>query len=284
MSNEPLVSVMVPVYNGDKCLPLAVSSLINQTYTNWKCYIVNDGSTDGTKEFLDAIQDNRFIITHFEKNKGRPYARQAALDQMDGKYLAFLDADDFYHPQKLELQIEAMLKYDVSLVSCGNACFDGAKELKTVRGLGSVEPQVYKAGGSPVMAMRTSMILMSISKSVNFDPKLKYSQDTDFLMKYLSKGKSFLVQDKVLYYYSEFDSVNKKKVITTYFYVLRIIKNSEMNMGLKIKEYIKTLGKIAVYSLLYPFVSVEYFLEKRGMEATREMKSDFQVVLKQLKQ
>jgi glycosyltransferase involved in cell wall biosynthesis len=134
MENSPQVAIMMPVYNGEKTLPLAIASLLHQTYLYWKCYIVNDGSTDGTKGYLDSLNDVRFVIIHFENNKGRPYARQAALDIAEGKYLAFLDADDFYHPQKLEKQIEAFDKNrDIDLVSCGMASFDHRLILRTVR-------------------------------------------------------------------------------------------------------------------------------------------------------
>lgn len=134
MENNPQVAIMMPVYNGEKTLPLAVASLIHQTYSHWKCYIVNDGSTDGTKAYLDSLRDDRFVIIHFEKNKGRPYARQAALDLAEGKYLDFLDADDFYHSEKLEKQVKEFKdNNELALVSCILASFDSNDTLKSTK-------------------------------------------------------------------------------------------------------------------------------------------------------
>lgn len=280
MNTNPQVAIMMPVYNGEKTLPLAIASLIHQTYPYWKCYIVNDGSTDGTKELLDNLTDPRFVIIHFKKNQGRPYARQAALDAAEGKYLAFLDADDFYHPEKLKLQVETFAKYNVSLVSCGNASFDSAKELKSVRGLGTTKVQIYKMGTIPMVAMRTSMVLLSISKSIKFDSKLKYAQDTDFIIKYLTIGTSFLVQDKVLYYYSEFDSVSKNKIIVTNLYGIHIYRHLFKKTPLfALKKILTNIIKIFFKLLLYPFVDANFYLKRRGLNPNKEIIQDYKNTL-----
>ena len=87
MIQEKLVSVQVPVYNGMPYLKRAIDSLLRQKYTNWECIIVNDGSFDGTKEYLDTLSDMRFRILHLEVNRGRPYARQIALENSKGEYV-----------------------------------------------------------------------------------------------------------------------------------------------------------------------------------------------------
>ncbi len=282
MNNQPLVAVMMPVYNGYNTLPLAIESLLNQTYTNWKCYIVNDGSTDGTKELLETIKDDRFNISHFKKNKGRPYARQAALDAAEGKYLAILDADDFYHPNKLKIQVEYLEKNPhISLLSSGMASFKNVKEgLITVRGNKCIENRLFKIGDKEEYVHAPSMLILEDAKRIKYCIKFKYGEDMEFLGRYLN-GKYYASLDVVLYYYTEFESVKKIKVIKTYFFGLRKIRNSEMRVGLKIREYLKKMGRILVYIILYPVVSVDYFLKKRGMEATSEMKTEFETVVGQ---
>ena len=134
---ERKVSVVIPVYNGMPKIKLAISSLQSQSYINWEAIIIDDGSNDGTAEYLDTLNDPRFIVHHFDRNYGRPYARQKALDLATGDYLAMLDADDFYAPDKLKVQVELMEQYpEVDLVSSG-LCSWGTltKELR-VRGLG----------------------------------------------------------------------------------------------------------------------------------------------------
>ncbi|HTO14550.1 MAG TPA: glycosyltransferase family 2 protein [Edaphocola sp.] len=284
MENNPQVAVMMPVYNGEKTLGLALSSLVHQTYPYWKCYIVNDGSTDGTKEILEGLTDPRFVIIHFEQNKGRPYARQAALDAAEGKYLAMLDADDIYHPNKLKVQVEYFERNPmISLLSSGMGSYENLEEgIIRVRGNKIIECRMYNIGDRVEYVHAPSMLILKDAKNTGYNKSFKYSQDMEFLDRYLN-GKYYSSMNEIVYYYSEFDSVSKAKVIKTYFYVLRKIRNSEMSLRLKIKEYIQILGKIIIYSILYPFVSVEFFLKKRGVEAIPEMKAEFKNVIKKIR-
>jgi glycosyltransferase involved in cell wall biosynthesis len=264
-NNDALVSIMMPVYNGIRTLPLAVSSVLTQTYTNWMCIIVNDGSNDGTKEYLDSLQDKRFKIIHFPENKGRPYARQAALEAAEGKYLAFLDADDFYHTEKLEKQVEILEKFgEADLVSCGNLCYGAGYKAVSYRGTRNNEIETYSYGDKPNFALRTSLLKLLPAKEVKFNLQLKHAQDTDFLEKYMP-GKKFIVMDGIYYYYSEFESVTKTKIIRTHYYVLRKnVATFKSDPGNSIKEFGVTFLKLLYTALLSPFVSNDYFLKKRG--------------------
>lgn len=283
MENNPQVAVMMPVYNGEKTLGLALSSLVHQTYTNWKCYIVNDGSTDGTKKILDALTDPRFVVMHFDKNKGRPYARQAALDAIEGKYLAFLDADDFYHPDKLELQVDIMREFPhIYLVSCIMASFDNKYELRSVRPMnGFTTPKKYDFRKEFIPSRAGSLVLLDHAKSIQYDLTLKYAQDTDFFSRYL-RDKQYLVLNKILYYYSEYESVSKLKVFKTYFFTLSIIRKKNIDFVSKTKEYIKNILKILIYIVLAPFVSVDFFLDRRGNKPSSEMAIEYNKIMDQL--
>jgi glycosyltransferase involved in cell wall biosynthesis len=283
MNNDHIVAVMMPVYNGYKTLPLAIESLLHQTYTNWKCYIVNDGSTDRTKEILDNIKDDRFVVINFKKNKGRPYARQAALNAAEGKYLAMLDADDFYHPHKLKIQVDYFEKNPlISLLSSGMASYKNLEEdVIRVRGNKHIECRKYIVGSKVEFVHAPSMLILREAKKISYNVNFKYSQDMEFLDRYLT-GKNYASINKVLYYYSEFDSVSKSKVIKTYFYVLRKIRNSPLKLFKKVKEYLKIIGKLCIYLLLFPFVSADFFLKKRGSDVTLEMKQEYRKTVQQL--
>lgn len=278
-----LVAIMMPVYNGEKTLPLAVASLIYQTYPYWKCYIVNDGSTDGTKAYLDSLIDERFVIIHFDKNKGRPYARQAALDAAEGKYLAFLDADDFYHPEKLEKQISIFLENpELGLVSCANASFGKEMEILTVRGEGNDKTTTIQFKGNPPVALRTSLINLSIAKTIEFDKRLKHAQDTDYLNSYFKKSPNYWVQSDILYYYSEFESVTFKKIIKTYYY--NMLQLSTHYKGFK--KFInvsKEFLKIFPITLFYLVRGKKYLLERRGRTVADHEVSEFNQVMVLLK-
>lgn len=279
MKNNPQVAIMMPVYNGEKTLPLAITSLLHQTYPYWKCYIVNDGSTDGTKKYLDTLNDDRFVIIHFEKNKGRPYARQAALEAAEGKYLAFLDADDFYHPKKLESQIEVLENNTtLSLVSCANASFGKNMKLMTVRGEGSGKPYHVKHDQKPPVALRTSLLRLSIAKTIAFDKRLKHAQDTDFVQKYFQNSSAYLIQPKIFYYYSEFDSVTISKIIKTYYFDFLQLKSNLKGYKKIIKTFI-IFPKVIFTFIIYLFFGIEGVLKRRGRAATPSEISDFENIL-----
>ncbi|UWY29269.1 glycosyltransferase [Flavobacterium sp. TR2] len=102
-----LVSIIVPTYNTEKFIRSTIESVQNQTYANWEMVLVDDASTDKTvsiiKEF--AQQDNRIKLFELPENRGNGFARNAALEKATGRYIAYLDADDLWFPQKLEKQI-----------------------------------------------------------------------------------------------------------------------------------------------------------------------------------
>lgn len=98
------VSILMPVYNGMPYLRDAVQSVLDQTLHDWQCVIVNDGSTDGTREFLDSIADDRFVIIH-QANAGISAAINSGLSHCDSPFVARLDADDVALPTRLAEQL-----------------------------------------------------------------------------------------------------------------------------------------------------------------------------------
>lgn len=124
VKKDPLVSVVMPMYNAEAYLDQSVNSVINQTYTNWELIIVNDCSTDGSLEKAQgfAEKDRRIRILNNEKNSGVAKTRNRGIDEAKGEYIAFLDSDDFWRSDKLELQMNLIKKNDYSFVY-GALCF-----------------------------------------------------------------------------------------------------------------------------------------------------------------
>ena len=96
MSNKPLISVIVPIYNVEKYLEKCVHSIVKQSYENLEIILVDDGSTDACGALCDqlALQDHRIQVIH-KPNGGLSDARNAGLDRMRGKYVTFIDSDDW---------------------------------------------------------------------------------------------------------------------------------------------------------------------------------------------
>lgn len=107
----PRVSVITPVYNGERYLGEAIESVLRQTYRDWELIVVDDGSVDRSGAILDCFDDNpRLRVIRLEQNKGTATARNAAVTQSDSEFLAFLDADDFADHRRLEIQVRWMVR------------------------------------------------------------------------------------------------------------------------------------------------------------------------------
>lgn len=115
----PLVSVIIPVYNGEKTIKLAVESCLDQSLKNIEIIVVDNGSTDGTQGILQKIEDERVNYIRIEQ-KGRSLARNLGLKKATGAYIQFLDADDWLLPKKLELATNYLEKHsEVKAYVCG---------------------------------------------------------------------------------------------------------------------------------------------------------------------
>lgn len=99
----PEVSVIIPVYNAEKFIKKTIESVLNQTYKDYEIIIIDDGSTDNSKKILDEFKDK---VRYFKQaNSGVSSARNMAIKEAAGKYIALLDQDDIWYPEKLEKQI-----------------------------------------------------------------------------------------------------------------------------------------------------------------------------------
>lgn len=98
----PLFSIIIPTYNRAHILPRTIASVLAQTYSNWECIIVDDGSTDSTKDLIASYSDTRIKYV-YQHNAERSAARNNGIRHAQGKYICFLDSDDEYLPEHLEV-------------------------------------------------------------------------------------------------------------------------------------------------------------------------------------
>lgn len=113
MNNKnPIVSIITPCYNGATYIPDYIRSLLKQSFSDWEVIFVDDGSVDGSSERVLSLSknDNRFRVIKTTGRLGAAGARNMGLRSAHGRFIAFLDCDDWWHPNKLEKQIEVMLR------------------------------------------------------------------------------------------------------------------------------------------------------------------------------
>ena len=124
--NQPLVSIVMPVYNCEKYLQESIESVLSQSYQNWELLIVDDGSTDRSPGIIDAYaqKDARIKSVH-KKNEGVSVARNVALEHIRGEYVTFIDSDDVYHVDRLK---EMLYVFETNK-NC-DIVFSGHKEFK----------------------------------------------------------------------------------------------------------------------------------------------------------
>lgn len=121
-----LVSIITPTYNAEKFIGETLKSVQNQTYQNWEMILVDDASKDETVKIISdfAEKDSRIKLFKLEKNSGNGFARNIALEKAVGKYIAYLDADDLWFPNKLEKQIEFLKENNLHFTFSFYDCID----------------------------------------------------------------------------------------------------------------------------------------------------------------
>ena len=153
-TESPLISVIIPAYNAEIFIRRALDSILAQTYTNIEILVVDDGSQDRTAEIVESFveKDSRVTLLK-QKNAGVATARNLAIEKSNGEYIAPIDADDIWYPQKLEKQAQCILEADqsIGLVYAWSVRIDeddvivGTIDVEYCQDFYSVEGTVYPA-------------------------------------------------------------------------------------------------------------------------------------------
>lgn len=212
---KPKISIIIPVYNTSKVINRTLRSVEQQTYLNYEMIIVNDGSTDGTKELLDkyvASHDNNIII-HHQENKGVSAARNKGIELASGEFICFLDSDDTYAPTFLEKILSHIQKTDTKAVFCFYNKIDGdqitcyeAKYSDKNQISTFLEPNGYFT----FCAMLLHKNILS-ENDIKFNEKLKLAEDILFTIQVMNKTKLDCVPEYLYNYYQRENSATLNK-------------------------------------------------------------------------
>lgn len=119
MNSKPLVSVIIPCFNSELFIQDCVESVLKQTYENIEIILIDDGSTDESLSKIEQFSTKIMILK--KENQGAASARNLGIRNSNGSYIAFLDSDDIWHPEKIERQVQRITEKQLDLVYCGES-------------------------------------------------------------------------------------------------------------------------------------------------------------------
>tara|TARA_B100000029_G_C17545466_1_gene948292 strand:+ start:306 stop:1202 length:897 start_codon:yes stop_codon:yes gene_type:complete len=212
--NDVLVSVIIPIYNAEDHLEKSVESILNQEFKNFEIILINDGSTDRSKEICKKykLKDNRVIYLETE-HQGLTGALIKALEVARGKFIARQDADDFSHQQRLKKQLN-WFQTKKGRVLCGSNC-NIINEKGKLRKNWSIKYShkniVNRLNYTNCFVHSSVMFLREAAKRVGgYEISQKYSQDYDLWWKLTTQGEVGNLKDKMVTIRERFSSISIK--------------------------------------------------------------------------
>ncbi len=221
---KPEVSVILTSYNSEPYLPLAIDSVRNQSMPDWELIAVDDGSRDGSQAVIRAASatDGRVRLERMERNSGGPAApRNFGISLARGRWTAFLDSDDAWHPRKLELQLGALRREGARFISTRRRSFRADGEIRDP----GPDPETIGARGHRLGHARLTLKNWICTSSVvgetdvfrrnafPVDPKYKAVEDYwCWLKAHEELGWSWLIHDPLVYYRLAETSISRSRM------------------------------------------------------------------------
>ena len=198
--NNSFFSIILPTYNREKLIIKAINSVVNQTYSNWELIIIDDGSTDNTKEIIAKKQteDSR-IIYIYQENSDRSTARNNGIKNALGKYICFLDSDDIYEKNHLSILYTEILKMGcpIAMFFCNvSRLQDGVKKKVPFESINNYNNYIeYILLAKETVIPSRVCIHASILKKYTFNVKLNISEDAELFARILVKHELYQIQN-----------------------------------------------------------------------------------------
>lgn len=215
-SVEPKVSVIIPAYNRESYIRQTVDSVLGQTYQNIELIVVDDGSSDGTRQILEQYGNKLLLLEHEQRaNKGQSAAINLGLKKAVGHYVAILDSDDYWHPDKIKIQVEFLEQNpDVGLVYGNGEGVNADGEY-----LYDIYSDSHYEENKPANVLMDCYFLVPnnalVRKSVfdevgGFDESLRSAQDHDMAIRIAEVTKLAYINYKWFYYRRHGQSISQK--------------------------------------------------------------------------
>lgn len=208
----PKISVIIPVYNGAKTIKKTIQSVLNQTFQDLELIIINDGSTDRTLSVIEEIQDAKIKVYSYP-NSGVSNARNQGISHAQGEYISFIDADDLWTPDKLELQYQALVNNPSAQIAYSwmDWIDEDDRFLRPAARM-SLEGNIYAnlliidfigCGSNPLI------LKQSLLEVGGFDPQLRGGEDWDLWIRLAARYGFVCVRSPQILYRQVATSVSK---------------------------------------------------------------------------
>ena len=200
------ISVLMPVYNSEKFLEETVQAVINQSYTDWELILVDDGSTDNSKEICTKLMnDDKRIKYILQENLGVSHTRNVALENAQGKYIVFVDSDDLIHEDYLKILINSIEKNNSDISVCNFI----ERKISNTGNIEDINREFYPKEVMEMSEMKGYIMEFGNSgllnplwnNNITFDEKVKTGEDFIFNLQYFRKTKKISFIKEKLYYY-----------------------------------------------------------------------------------
>lgn len=226
-TTEPFVSVIMPSYNSIKYIRAAVGSVVRQSYVNWELIISDDGSQDGTLRLVQKLSEAepRIQVLRSAVNQGAAEARNRAISAANGEYIAFLDSDDEWLPDKLAVQISEMQKCGAAFSYTSYECIDESGQRLSIQRATRHLRYRNLLGGSPIGCLTAIYSKRLLGK--RYLPNIKGAEDYALWLSILRAGTLAIPIDKVLARYrirGGSISRNKRRAAGYTWHVLRHVE------------------------------------------------------------
>lgn len=214
MTHQPLITVLIPTYNCEQYVYDAVQSILNQTYTNFECIIIDDCSTDGTVDIIKTFDDPRINLIIKPKNSGYTNSLNYGLTIANGKFIARMDGDDISLPNRFEKQV-AIFEQNDDIVVCGSIfkLIDTETIIEAPEHHDAIKLGLLKESciGHPTAMIRTSVLN---THNINYNTAYEPAEDYDLWVRLSEVGQLYNIQE-VLFLYRVHDnqvSITKKEI------------------------------------------------------------------------
>jgi glycosyltransferase involved in cell wall biosynthesis len=243
-SINPLVSVIIPVYNGADYIVESITSILHQDYANIEVLVIDDGSSDATAEVVKNIIDSR-VIYKYQHNKGSAVARNFGISIAKGDLIAFNDSDDLWAPHRLQQQVNFLLKNQDCQAVCGRFksvdirySLEDAK-LEQYEFEPIIDPK--KSGWMYLKLLEIScfhiitlMVRRQALRAISFNPDYRRGQDFDFWLQLANKVKIKQLDNLYAFYRKNTNSISHKPHRRNY--RAEILENAIMHYGVSDHE------------------------------------------------